>query len=76
MKKFGADVSAAGVKKGVAWTGTDAASGWVAGGEQKAGSPQALALVEKSNAFDKILPVLMREANNKKQAPAASAATP
>jgi predicted chitinase len=73
MKKRGADVSAATVKTGTPWTGADAASGWVAGGKQKAGSPQAQALVDKSNAFDKIYPVLLREATKKK--PAAQAAT-
>jgi predicted chitinase len=71
MKKRGADVSAAGVKTGTPWTGADAASGWVAGGKQAAGSPQAKALVEKSNAFDKIYPVLLREANKKNAAAAA-----
>ena len=74
MKKRGADVSAATVKTGTPWTGADAASGWVAGGKQAAGSPQAKALVDKSNAYDKIYPVLMREANKKKSA--AQAATP
>lgn len=68
MKKRGADVSAAQVQTGTPWTGADAASGWVAGGKQKAGSPQAKALVEKSNAYDKIYPVLLREANKKKSA--------
>jgi hypothetical protein len=70
MKKQGADVAAAGVKPGVAWTGHDAASGWVAGGEQKKGSKQAEALVEKSNAYTDIHRVLMREATK------ASSATP
>lgn len=71
MKKRGADVTAAQVKTGVPWTGADAASGWVAGGKQKKGSPQAKALVDKANAFDKIYPVLLREA--KKKNPAAQA---
>jgi predicted chitinase len=74
MKKRGADVSAATVKTGTQWTGADAASGWVAGGKQKAGSPQAQALIDKSNAYDKIYPVLLREANKKK--PAAQTITP
>jgi hypothetical protein len=74
MKKRGADVSAATVKTGTQWTGADAASGWVAGGKQKAGSPQAQALIDKSNAYDKIYPVLLREANKKK--PAAQTAKP
>ena len=74
MKKRGADVSAATVKTGTPWTGADAASGWVAGGKQAAGSPQAKALVDKSNAYDKIYPLLMREANKKKSA--AQTATP
>jgi predicted chitinase len=65
MKKRGADVSAATVKTGTPWTGADAASGWVAGGKQTAGSPQAKALVDKSNAYDKIYPILLREANKK-----------
>ncbi|HWT02996.1 MAG TPA: DUF4157 domain-containing protein [Pyrinomonadaceae bacterium] len=68
MKKFGSDVRAAQVKTGAAWTGTDAASGWVAGGKQKEGSPQAKALVEKANAYAKIYPVLLREANKKSAA--------
>lgn len=63
MKKFGADVSAAQVKPGTPWTGKDAASGWVAGGLQKAGSPQATALVDKTKAYADIYRVLMREAN-------------
>jgi predicted chitinase len=74
MKKRGADVSAATVKTNTPWTGADAASGWVAGGKQAAGSPQAQALIDKSNAYDKIYPVLLREANKKK--PAAQTATP
>ena len=74
MKKRGADVSAATVKTGTAWTGADAASGWVAGGKQAEGSPQAKALVEKSNAFDRIYPVLLREAGKKK--PTAQTANP
>ncbi len=74
MKKRGADVSAATVKTGVAWTGADAASGWVAGGKQAAGSPQAQALIDKANAYDKIYPVLLREA--KKKSAAAQAKTP
>jgi predicted chitinase len=74
MKKRGADVSAATVKTNTPWTGADAASGWVAGGKQKAGSPQAQALIDKSNAYDKIYPVLLREANKKK--PSAQTATP
>ncbi len=74
MKKQGADVSAATVKTGTPWTGADAASGWVAGGKQKKDSPQGKALIAKSNAYDKIYPVLLREANKKK--PAAQTATP
>jgi predicted chitinase len=72
MKKRGADVSAATVKTGTQWTGADAASGWVAGGKQKAGSPQAQALIDKSNAYDKIYPVLLREAKK----PATQVKTP
>src|SRR5262249_16495169 len=63
MKKRGADVSAATVKTNTPWTGADAASGWVAGGKQAAGSPQAKALVDKSNAYDRIYPILLREAH-------------
>jgi len=74
MKKRGADVSAATVKTGTPWTGADAASGWVAGGKQAAGSPQAKALVDKSNAYDRIYPILLREANKKQ--PAAQTAMP
>ncbi len=75
MKKKGADVTAAQVKTGVPWTGADVASGWVAGGKQKAGSPQAKALVDKAKAFDKIYPVLLREANKKNPAPQAQSAS-
>lgn len=62
MKKQGADVAAAQVKPGDPWTGTDPASGWVAGGKQAAGSPQAKALEDKQEAYKKIYKVLMREA--------------
>jgi hypothetical protein len=62
MKKKGADVTAAQVKTGTTWTGADAASGWVAGGKQAKGSPQAQALLDKSAAYDKIYPILLREA--------------
>ncbi len=76
MKKRGADVSAATVKTGTPWTGADAASGWVAGGKQAAGSPQAKALVDKSNAFDRIYPILLREAKKKNPAVRPATATP
>jgi hypothetical protein len=64
MKKQGADILAAQVKTNRPWTGVDVASGWVAGGKQKAGSPQAEALIEKSAAYARIYPVLLREAKN------------
>lgn len=62
MKKRGADVTVAYQGPGTPWTGTDAASSWVAGGAQKKGSPQAQALIDKSNAYTHIYSVLLREA--------------
>jgi hypothetical protein len=62
MKKRGVDVSVGWAQPGVQWTGNDIASGWVAGGKQKAGSPQAKALRDKSAAYDRIHRVLLREA--------------
>lgn len=62
MKKRGADVTVAQQARGTQWTGADAASSWVAGGEQKKGSPQAQALIDKSTAYAHIYSVLMREA--------------
>jgi hypothetical protein len=73
MKKMGADVSAAQAHPGDKWTGVDAASGWVAGGKQKEGSPQAEALGKKQAAFDNIYKVLMREAKAKNSAKAQTA---
>jgi hypothetical protein len=70
MKSRRADISAASTKPtpGVAWTGEDAPSAWVAGGPQKAGSPQAVALLDKSNAFARIFKVLC-EGNSTKGHP-------
>src|SRR5215510_4746365 len=62
MKKQGADVKAAKQAPGTDWTGADPASGWVAGGLQAAGSPQAEALVKKRDAYKDIYQVRMREA--------------
>ena len=62
MKKRGSDVTVANQQRGTPWTGDDAASSWVAGGKQKKGTPQADALVEKSNAYSRIYDVLLREA--------------
>jgi Domain of unknown function (DUF4157) len=61
MKKRGSDVSVANQQRGTPWTGDDAASSWVAGGKQKKGTPQADALVEKSNAYSRIYDILLRE---------------
>ncbi len=61
MKKRGSDVTVANQQRGTPWTGDDAASSWVAGGKQKKGTPQAKALVEKSNAYSRIYDVLLRE---------------
>jgi hypothetical protein len=64
MKSRRADAAVAYTRPtpGVAWTGVDAPSAWVAGGEQAPGSPQAEALLAKSNAYAQIYPILLREA--------------
>ncbi len=69
MKRRGADVTVAGQAPGKAWTGDDAASSWVAGGKQAAGTPQAQALVDKGNAYAHIYKVLMREAQKSSAPP-------
>ncbi|HEY6253926.1 MAG TPA: DUF4157 domain-containing protein [Candidatus Angelobacter sp.] len=67
MKTLGADVKVAHQAPGTPWTGADAASSWVAGGLQAAGSPQAKALIDKSAAYAHILDVLSREAKKTPQ---------
>lgn len=66
MKKFGADVGAAGVDPNEKWTGKDTASGFVAGGKLDAASREALG--KKQEQFKIIRQALIDETKKPKAA--------
>jgi len=69
MKRTGADVGVAAAKIGSPWKGSGPGASWVAGGDFKPESIQATALRTKGKAYDRIYPILLREAK-KTTAPA------